>query len=164
MRASDVPRIVAAVRDPMRDFVRESGVRTALLISSSGQVIAQHGFSRSLEIANVASLAAAAHAAARGLAHFSGAGRWRYLHHRGTHRELFVAPLSLVNEDLILVAIFGEDSSIGLAQLFFDRLAERIQALTVFGAAMPSADARSFERDLEAGIKRVFSRDPYHEG
>lgn len=159
MRASDLPGVVEAVREPMRVFVRDSRVRIALLISSSGQVVAQHGFSRSLDVSNVASLAAAAHSAARALAQLAGSPGWRHLHHRGTSHQLFVAPVAVPMDELILVAIFDDDSSVGLAQFFFDQLAVRLRALPVFASAMPTADASAFERDLEAGIERVFWRE-----
>jgi hypothetical protein len=68
-------------------------VRTALLINGSGQVLAQHGFTRSYEVMNVASLAAAAHAAARALAQLTEAGSWTHLHHAGKQRQLFMAPI-----------------------------------------------------------------------
>lgn len=158
MRAADLPRVVAAVKAPIGDFVRESHVRTALLISSSGQVVAQHGFLRSLEVMNVASLAAAAHSAARALAQLCGTPGWRHLHHAGREQQLFLAPLEVPGGELILVAIFDHDSSIGLAEFFFKRLAQRLRDLPVFVQGRPAADARTFERDLEAGLEGVFGR------
>lgn len=164
MRAADLPGVVEAVRDPIRTFVRESQVRVALLISSSGQVVAQHGFTRGYEIVNVATLAAATHAAAGSLAQLSGAGRWRFLHHAGKEHQLFLAPVRLQRVELIMVAIFDDHSSVGLAQYFFDELARQLKALAVFNDAAPTRDAASFEHDLEAGIDRVFSRDRREEG
>ncbi len=164
MRQSDLPRIAEAVREPVRDFVRDSRVRVAVLISDSGQVIAQHGFSRSLELVNVASLAAAAHAASRTLARIAGSPAWQQTYHRGRTRQLFLAPLDMPTGELILVAIFDEHSSVGLARLFFERFEERIRALPVFGAARPTRKAEDFEQDLEAGVQRLFPERPPPEG
>jgi predicted regulator of Ras-like GTPase activity (Roadblock/LC7/MglB family) len=158
VRATDLPRVIAAVKAPIGEFVRESHVRTALLISSSGQVVAQHGFVRSLEVMNIASLAAAAHSAARALAQLCGTRGWHHLHHAGREQQLFLAPLEVPGGELILVAIFDHDSSIGLAQFFFNRLAQRIRELPVFAQSRPTADARAFDRDLEAGLEGVFGR------
>ncbi len=159
MRESDLPLVVEAVREPIAEFVRESRVRVALLVSSSGQVVAQHGFRGRLQIVNVASLAAAAHAAAGMLARITGRPRWLNTYHAGEERHLLLAPLTVPAGELILVAIFDRDSSIGLAQLFYERLAERIRSLSAFRVARPSADARSFEGDLEAGVRRVLPYD-----
>ena len=68
MRQADLAPLIDALRAPIRVLVREARLRIALLVSGSGQVLAQHGFARGYEVANVASLAAAAHASARALA------------------------------------------------------------------------------------------------
>jgi hypothetical protein len=153
MRRSDLPQLVQALRGPVATFVRESRVRIALLVNGAGQVLAQHGFTRGYQIMNVASLAAATHASARALAELTGAGRWEHLYHGGRERQLFLAPLRTPVEDLILVAIFEADSSLGIVRLFYESLETSVAALPDFAVARPSADQASFERDLEAGIE-----------
>ncbi|MEX0893332.1 MAG: roadblock/LC7 domain-containing protein [Gemmatimonadota bacterium] len=160
MRSDELPAIMGAVREPMHGFVREARVRLALLVNHSGQVLAQHGFASSYEVVNVASLAAAAHASSRMLAEISGAGRWTHLYHAGRERQLFLAPVKTPVEELIVVTIFDGGSTLGLVQFFFDRLAADLAALPIFGADLGSTDQASFERDLEAGIQRVFESDP----
>lgn len=156
MRRTDLPQLVAAVREPMKRFVRESRARIALLVSGSGQVLAQHGFARSYEVMNVASLAAAAHASARALSDLIQAGGWTHLHHAGRERQLFMAPLQTPVERLILVVIFDGTSSLGLVQLFFDLLGREVALLPEFQAALPGSNQEGFERDLEAGLDRLF--------
>lgn len=155
MRREDLNRAAERLREPMRNFVRESRVRTAILVNHSGQVLAQHGFSRGFDVANVAALAAAAHSSAHALAELTGAGRWMHLHHAGQENQLFLAPFATGAGQLVLVAIFDSDSTLGLVQLFFDRLIEAIREIPELGSELPVADAESFERDLEAGLDRV---------
>lgn len=157
MRSSDLPGLVAALKDPVDEFVREARVRTSLIINGSGQVLGQHGFTSSYEVMNVASLAAAAHASARALAELTQTGHWTHLHHAGRRQQLFLAPLDTPVAKLILVAIFDAESSLGLIQFFFSRLAARVAALPALTGARGSADAQSFERDLEAGLDRIFA-------
>jgi hypothetical protein len=59
-------------------------------------------------------------------------------------------------EDLIVIAVFGDDSSIGLVQLFFTAFVGEVGALPGWKEARPTRDAASFERDLEAGLDTVF--------
>ena len=59
-------------------------------------------------------------------------------------------------EDLIVIAVFGEDSSIGLVQVFFAEFVQQVAALPGWQEIRPTADAAAFERDLEAGLKTVF--------
>jgi predicted regulator of Ras-like GTPase activity (Roadblock/LC7/MglB family) len=155
MRRDDLPRLVEALRDPIQTFVRESRVRIALLVNGAGQVLAQHGFTRSYEVMNVASLAAAAHASSRALAELSGAGRWEHLYHGGQERQLFLAPLRTPVDELILVAIFDGDSSLGIVRLFYETLERDVSALPEFTAARQGTDQASFERDLEAGLEFI---------
>lgn len=157
MRSSDLPGLVAALRAPVDEFVRDARVRISLVISSSGQVLGQHGFTSSYEVMNVASLAAAAHASARALADLTKTGDWSHLHHAGQRQQLFLAPLETPVEKLILVAIFDADSSLGLVQFFFGRLAAKVRDMQALTRARGSADSRSFERDLDAGLERIFT-------
>lgn len=159
MRHAELPGLVHALRAPVGTFVRDSRVRLSLLVNRSGQVLAQHGFTGGYEVMNVAALAAAAHASARALGDLTRSGGWTHLHHAGADRQLFLAPLDTPLDQLILVAIFDGESSIGLVQLFFRQLAERVAVLPELEQMAPSTDAQSFEVDLEAGIDRLFSPD-----
>jgi hypothetical protein len=160
MRRSDLPRLVAALREPMHRFVRESRVRIVLLVNGSGQVLAQHGFASSYEVMNVASLAAAAHASSRALATLSGAERWAHLYHGGRVRQLFLAPLRTPVEELILVAIFDGESSLGLVRLFYDSLEAEVGQLPELRVVLPGTDQASFEADLEAGLEHTSPDGP----
>ncbi|MBW3552025.1 MAG: roadblock/LC7 domain-containing protein [Gemmatimonadetes bacterium] len=159
MRKEDLNRVAAALRDPMRSFVRESRVRTALLVNRSGQVLAHHGFGRGFDVTNVAALAAASHASAHALAELTGAGQWMHLHHAGKEHQLFLAPFRTRGEQLVLVAIFDKESTLGLVQLFFDRLTEAVAEIPELGSDLPDSDVAGFESDLEAGIERLLSED-----
>ena len=156
MRRADVERVASAVEVPMQRFVRQARVRIALLINRSGQVLAQHGFTHRYEVIEIASLVAAANAAAGAIAEMTDAGTWTHLHHAGRVRETVVAPLSTPSEPLILAAVFEDDSSLGLVQLFIDRLGEEVAALPEMSTPAPTTDASAFERDLEAGLERLF--------
>lgn len=156
---TELAGLTERLREPLRDFVRESRVRVAVLVTTSGQVLAQHGFTRSVEIVSVASLAASAHAAARALAEITGSGRWQHLYNQGRSQQLLLSPFRTPSEELILVAIFNEDSTLGLVRLFCDQLAERVSALPDFQMAAPLKAAEEFEQDLEAGVDSIFLSD-----
>jgi predicted regulator of Ras-like GTPase activity (Roadblock/LC7/MglB family) len=164
MRSDDLARLVDALKPPIAEFVRESRVRISLLINSSGQVLAQHGFTRSYEVMNVASLAAAAHASARALAEMTEARRWTHLHHAGKERQLFMAPIKTPVGELILVSIFDSESSLGLLQLFFDRLTVQVGQLPAFHQRLAETTPQQFERDLQAGLQKVMSTEAQSEG
>lgn len=157
MRPDALGRMVEGLRDPMADFVAESRVRTAILLSDSGQVLAQHGFARRLDIANVATLAAATHASSAALARIIGAGQWVHLHHEGHENQIFLAPFSAGRHGLVLVAIFDRDTTLGLVRLFFGRLVDAVGALARLHEPQPSRDGQAFESDLEVGLDRLLN-------
>jgi predicted regulator of Ras-like GTPase activity (Roadblock/LC7/MglB family) len=159
MRRQDLEVVARALGEPMRRFVKESRVRTAILVNRSGQVLAHHGFARSYDVGNVAALAAAAHSSAHALAELTGAGRWMHLHHAGKAKQIFLAPFGTGGEELVLVAIFDQESTLGLVQLFFDRLVDAAREIPELGAELSSEDAEAFESDLEAGLDRVLSEE-----
>ncbi len=159
MRREDLDAVVKALRAPTHRFVHEARVRTCLIVSGAGQVLAQHGFTRAYEVVNIAALAAAAHAAAGALARLTEGDPWKHLHNAGARQQMFLAPFRTPVEELILVAIFDEDSSLGLVQLFFDRLVAEVQRLPEFQRAAAAGDQASFEKDLEAGARRTLSTD-----
>lgn len=159
MRREDLKRVAEVLAEPMRTFVRSSRVRTAVLVNQSGQVLTHHGFGQSYDIGSVATLAAAAHSSAHALAELTGAGKWVHIHHAGKENQLFLAPFSTGSEELILVAIFDPQSTLGLVQLYFDRLSEAVREIPEFGRPFARGDVETFESDLEAGLERLLPGD-----
>jgi hypothetical protein len=68
---------------PLQTFLEESSARLTLLMTSSGQVVAQHGFSRSLDVMTAAALGAGIVASTDELARLMGATRFGALVHHG---------------------------------------------------------------------------------
>lgn len=155
-------RLQDAFARPLEDFVRESGVRLAVLVNRSGQVLAQQGFDRVLDLVGVASLAAGINASSRALAKQVGEERFEHLYHSGRSRQMFLAHLDARVGQLILVAVFDDRSSIGLVRLFFDEFVRRLDGVPELQPRMPKAEANhgmtadDFERELEASLDRFF--------
>jgi predicted regulator of Ras-like GTPase activity (Roadblock/LC7/MglB family) len=156
VRRADLERFVGALADPVERFAREAGVRLVLLINESGQVLAQRGFARALDVMGVASLGAGIHASSRAIARLLRQEGFEHLHQGGGEAQVFLSPFSTPAEELILIAVFGEDSSIGLVRVFFDQLVGEVGRLPGWSAVRPTSDAHSFERELEAGLEHFF--------
>lgn len=156
MRRADLERFVGELGEPVERFAREAGVRLVLLINESGQVLAQRGFARALDVMGVAALGAGIHASSRALARLLREEGFRHLHQGGGEAQVFIGPFSTPAEELVLIAVFGEDSSIGLVRVFFDELVREVGDLPGWRELRPTGDAHAFERDLEAGLDRLF--------
>lgn len=155
MRRGDLAGFVEALGPPVDRFVAETRVRLVLLINASGQVLAQRGFTRSLDVMGVATLGAAIHASSRLLAEMLRQPGFRHLHQGSGENQVFIGPFATPAEELILVAVFDEDSSVGLVRLFFDALVGQVAALPGWRVVRPTADAAAFERDLESGLEHL---------
>lgn len=150
-------RVVRALDESLRDFVAQSGVELVVVTNRSGQVLAQHGFAHALDLMGVAALAAAIQAASRALAEQVGEPSFTQLHHAGRHRQLFVAPVPVPGEDeLIFVGVFDERSSLGLVQVFFEDLIERLGTRPEWRRRRPDVRPEDFERELQSGLDRFF--------
>jgi len=79
---------------PLETFLAESAARLTLLMTSSGQVVAQHGFSRSLDVMTAAALGAAIVASTEELARLMGASRFEALVHNGQRQSCLLAALA----------------------------------------------------------------------
>jgi predicted regulator of Ras-like GTPase activity (Roadblock/LC7/MglB family) len=149
-------QIQEAFNTPLEDFVRESGVTLAVLINRSGQVLAQFGFDRVFDLVGVASLAAGINASSRALANQLGEEHFEHLHHAGHRRQLFLGHFDSAAGQLMLVAVFDQDSSIGLVRLFFEEFVEQIYEMPSMDVARKNVRASDFEAELEDSLDRFF--------
>jgi hypothetical protein len=147
------------IEGPLHQFLDDAGVELALLLHPSGQVLAQHGFARSVDVMSACALAAGIHATGAELGRMVDDKPFRGLHHVGTTRQIFVAEARSPRGAYIFLTVFGSESSIGLVRLYFDEL---VKALTVAappeGPAPAPALAEHFERDLNRNLAVLFGR------
>ena len=144
---------------PIRQFVDEAGVELALLLHPSGQVMAQHGFARRVDVMTACALAAGIYATGVELGRLIEDKPFRTLHHAGTSRQIFIGEARSARGAYIFLTVFGADSSLGLMRLYFDEL---VKALAL---AAPSSDetlspalAEHFELDLNRNLAALFGR------
>lgn len=151
--------IEAWVEAPLQTFLSESGARIALLMTSAGQVVAQHGFTRSVDVMSAAALGAGIVASTAELAKQLGSTGFGAVVHQSRRHGVFLSPFDLTRGRWIGLVVFGPDTSIGLVQLFFGRL-----AADLVRAAPPPDDLprvilpESFEEDLNTSLRALFGR------
>ena len=150
----DVKQIKESFAGPLEKFVRETGVRLAVLINRSGQVLAQYGFDQLFDLVGVASLAAGINASSRALATQLGEDQFEHLHHAGIVRQLFLGHFDSAAGQLMLVTVFDDRSSIGLVRVFFEEFVLQIRELPAMDVARDRGSVGDFERELEASLDR----------
>jgi len=144
---------------PLTDFVRESSVRLVLVLTPSGQVLAQSGFSRAVDVMTAAALAAAIVASTGELARQLKQPPFAALSHQGPKNGFFLATFVTNRGTLAVLAVYDLDvSSLGLVQLFYEQLAAELQAASPKGAAQKQVLAADFERELTDSLNTLFGR------
>lgn len=147
------------IEGPLRRFVDDAGAELALLLHPSGQVLAQHGFARAVDVMSACALAAGIHASAAELGRQLDGHPFRGLHHVGRTRQIFLAEAVWPRGTYIFLTVFGAESSLGLVRLYFDELVAGLAA-----AAPPDvpqvapALTENFERDLNRNLAALFGR------
>ena len=144
---------------PLARFVDDAGAEMALLLHPSGQVLAQHGFARAVDVMSACALAAGIHAAASELGRQLDGKPFSGLHHAGHARQIFLAEARSPRGAYIFLTVFGSESSLGLVRLYFDELVTRLAAAVPANAPSPApALAEHFERDLNRNLAVLFGR------
>jgi predicted regulator of Ras-like GTPase activity (Roadblock/LC7/MglB family) len=145
------------IEEPLGRFIEDSRVRLALLLESSGQVLAQHGFTRSIDVMSACALAAAIHASGAEIGRQLDGSPFTSLHHPGNERQVFLAELATSRGSHILLTVFDDATSIGLVRLYFAELTKRLAAAAPGGAVAPPTFV-DFESDLNRNLAKLFGR------
>jgi hypothetical protein len=146
------------VAAPLQTFIAESSARLILLMTTSGQVVAQHGFSRSLEVMTAAALGAAIVASTEELARVMGAPRFAALVHGGSRQSCMLSAFATPRGRWIGLVVFGSETSVGLVQLFFDQMVQALVSAAPAEESRPAPLPGDFERELDTSLKQLFGR------
>jgi hypothetical protein len=136
----------------------ESSARLILLMTTSGQVVAQHGFSRSVEVMTAAALGAAIVASTEELARIMGAPRFAALVHGGSRQSCMLSAFGTPRGRWIGLVVFGSETSVGIVQLFFDQMVEELVTAAPREQSKPVPLPENFEHELNASLKELFGR------
>ena len=145
--------------EPLVKFVQEAGARLVLVMTSAGQVLAQHGFSRAVDVMSAAALGAAIVASTDEIARQMGQPPFAALNHQGERHGIFLAAVATGRGRLVALVVYDlEVSSLGLVQLFFEQLAADLQAASPKDSVPKQVLAADFERELSASLNTLFGR------
>ena len=144
---------------PLTDFVREASVRLVLLMTPAGQVLAQSGFSRAVDVMSAAALGAAIVASTNELAKQLRQAPFAALNHQGHRHGIFLSTFPIERGTVVVLAVYDLDvSSLGLVQLFYGQLAADLKAASPKGSVPKQVLAADFERELSESLNTLFGR------
>ena len=147
------------VEAPLRKFVEEARTVLGLLLHPSGQVVAQFGFARAVDVMSACALAAAIHASSGELGKQLEGKAFRGLHHPGRDRQLYLAEAATPRGTFIFLTVFDQESSFGLVRMYFDTFCKDLAAAAPAASqqAEPVLEDR-FEHELNRNLAALFGR------
>lgn len=144
---------------PLRRFVGDARVELAVLLHPSGQVLAQVGFQRALDVQTACALSAAIHATSGQLGRLVEGAPFRGLHVGGEARQFYIGALPVRGSEVLLLAVFDMESSLGIVQLYLEELRAGVAAAApLLEAPTEPALAEDFERELDRNLAKLFGR------
>ncbi|HUF36460.1 MAG TPA: hypothetical protein VMN37_10950 [Gemmatimonadales bacterium] len=146
------------VEAPLQSFLAESSARLTLLMTTSGQVVAQHGFGRSLDVMTAAALGAGIVASTEELARLMGTSRFGALVHHGAGQSCLLSAFGTPRGRWIGLVVFGRETSVGIVQLFFDQMVQQLADAAPREQPQAPTLVENFEHELDASLRALFGR------
>ena len=110
--------------DALDDFLDKSEANFALVIDRGGSILSQHGnIPANVDPTIVAALSAGSFAATREVALRIGETEFSALHQQGENVQLL---MNAVDDDAVLVTVFGPQTTLGLVRFYSARAVKRI--------------------------------------
>jgi hypothetical protein len=155
----NVAAVESWIEAPLRRYVDDARARLAVLLHPSGQVMAQAGFTRDVDVMAACALAAAAHATSRELGRQLDGRAFRGLHYAGSTRQLFLSALETQRGTYVCLTVFDEASSLGLVRLYCEELRRELiaAAATAITPRPTPTLAADFETELNRNLAALFA-------
>jgi len=149
------------IEAPLRRYVDDARASIALLLHPSGQVLAQAGFTRAVDVMSACALASAVHATSVELGRQLEGRAFRGLHHAGAAKQLYLVRAETARGPYICLTVFDSESSLGLVRMYFDELSRELSAAAPpLPAFREPTLAVNFENELNANLAALFGRGP----
>ncbi len=159
MTAANVRAVESWTLEPLTTYVQEAMARLVLLMTPAGQVLAQSGFSRAVDVMSAAALGAAIVASTTELARQLGQPPFAGLTHQGDRQGIFLASFATERGPLVALVVYDlTASSLGLVQLFFEHLVADLRAASPKAKETRAVLAADFERELNESLNSLFGR------
>lgn len=118
--------LVRDVNRLLREFLRLSNAKCAMLIDKEGHMVTRQGVTRDLDMDTISALVAGSFAATKEMARVLGEDEFSVLFHQGKTDNI---QLSLVGDRTLLTVIFDEATTVGMVRLYSAETAKRMNDL-----------------------------------
>lgn len=143
---------------PLARFADDARLELAVLMHTSGQVLAQVGFQRSIDVQTACALSAAINASSVHLGRMVDGTPFRGLHYGGATRQIYLGQVQSTDGTLLVLAVFDSESSLGIVQLYLKELQAAVAAAAPAAETAEPALAENFEQDLDRNLAQLFRK------
>ena len=140
------------IQSVLKELVKLSGAKCALLVDKEGHMVARTGSVRTFDTDTISALVAGSFAATREMARLLGEDEFSVMFHQGEQDNI---QLNLVGDRTILTVIFDEQTTVGMVRLYASEASRKL--VEVF-------DRKSNgEEEEEGGEEEVKLGDDYND-
>ena len=115
--------VIRDVNRILREFLKLSSAKCAMLVDKEGHMVTRQGVTRELDLDTISALVAGSFAATKEMARLLGEDEFSVLFHQGKTDNI---QLSLVGNRTLLTVIFDEATTVGMVRLYATETAKRI--------------------------------------
>lgn len=143
---------------PLARYIGQASARLVVVMTPAGQVLAQHGFARAVDLMSASALGAAIMASSGALAQQVGETGFAALYHAGQKHGIHLGSCDTPRGKTIILTVFGKETSIGLVQVFFDEFVQALKAAAPVDQPRQPILAADFENELNSSLASLFKR------
>lgn len=155
-----VRAVEAWTTEPLKRFIDEARARIVMLMTRSGQVLAQYGVHRAVDVMSASALAAGISASTAQIAELTRQGRFGSLSHQGREHGIFLSSCETPRGAILVLVVFGRETSLGLVELFYEQLVKDLQGAAPVEPVRGPVLAEDFERELNRSLVDLFRKSP----
>lgn len=135
-----------AINSILETLLEKVEAEAVFLCDRGGNIVAEYSLAAYANTENIGALAAGSFFATLEMARLVGEPQFRCMHHQGEKTSIYMEGL---NDDLLLVIIFGRDSNIGLVKLYAKHVSRELARFNIAIEPLGAGDQRIHSVKLE---------------
>ena len=132
----------------LREFLKLSNAKCALMVDKEGHMITKQGVTRSFDMDTISALVAGSFAATKEMARLLGEDEFSVLFHQGKTDSI---QLSLVGDRTLLTVVFDDTTTVGMVRVYSQETSSRLAQVFAEHEKKQAESNRDPSDDLEDG-------------
>ncbi len=149
---------IRSINRILREFLKLSNAKCALLVDKEGHMITKQGVTRSFDMDTISALVAGSFAATKEMARVLGEDEFSILFHQGARDSI---QMQLVGERTLMAILFDDRTNLGLVRFYAQETAQTLTQIFDDIAQRPPPESapelsQDFSADAAAALDDLF--------